>query len=91
MPSIHVAIALWIAFVVRSYLPRLKVVAFAWFALILVGSVLLGWHYAVDGVVACVISLLAWMFTGRSMGKMTNTPPVQTYRGHQVSIQHGHR
>jgi len=60
MPSLHVAIALWIALVVRAYLPRLAFVGFIYFALILIGSVLLGWHYAVDGLVAIAIVALAW-------------------------------
>jgi PAP2 superfamily len=31
-----------------------------YFALILVGSVLLGWHYAVDGIAAIAITLISW-------------------------------
>jgi hypothetical protein len=60
MPSLHVAIALWVALVVRAYLPRVAFVGFAYFLLILVGSVLLGWHYAVDGLAAIAIVLVAW-------------------------------
>ena len=60
MPSVHVAAALWIALVVRSYLPRLQLLGFAYFLVILVGSVLLGWHYAVDGIASCAITLAAW-------------------------------
>lgn len=60
MPSIHVAAALWVALVVRSYNRRFAPIAFAWFSLILVGSVFLGWHYALDGIAACAITLIAW-------------------------------
>jgi hypothetical protein len=61
MPSLHVAIALWIALVVRAFLPRAAaVVVFAYFVCILIGSVLLGWHYACDGIAACVITLASW-------------------------------
>jgi hypothetical protein len=60
MPSLHVAIALWIALVVRAYMPRLSLLGFAYFGLILIGSVLLGWHYAADGIVATGIALMAW-------------------------------
>jgi hypothetical protein len=60
MPSLHVAIALWIAFVVRAYVPRLSPLSFGYFGLILIGSVLLGWHYAVDGIAAIVIAMVAW-------------------------------
>jgi hypothetical protein len=60
MPSLHVAIALWIAFVVQTFAPRVAVLGYIYFTLILVGSVLLGWHYAIDGVASIVIALIAW-------------------------------
>ena len=60
MPSLHVAIALWVALVVRAYIPRAAFLGFAYFALILIGSVLLGWHYSVDGIVSVIIVLVAW-------------------------------
>jgi hypothetical protein len=61
MPSMHVAIALWIAMVVRSLLPRLQILGWAYFVIILVGSVHLGWHYAVDGIVASALVPLVWI------------------------------
>jgi hypothetical protein len=60
MPSLHVAIALWVALVLRAYLPRMAVVGYLYFALILIGSVLLGWHYACDGIAAIAITLVCW-------------------------------
>jgi hypothetical protein len=60
MPSVHVAIALWIALVLRSYSRQTSVLGFAYFASILIGSVLLGWHYASDALVAVILALLAW-------------------------------
>ena len=60
MPSLHVAVALWLALVIRSYLPRLQFIGWAYFAVILVGSVYLGWHYALDGIVAVMITLACW-------------------------------
>jgi membrane-associated phospholipid phosphatase len=60
MPSMHVAISLWIALVLRSFRRSLAVVGFAYFAIISVGSVLLGWHYAIDGLAGIAIALLAW-------------------------------
>ena len=64
MPSMHVAIALWVALAVRAFAPRLSPFGFFYFALILIGSVLLGWHYAVDGIAAVAIALLAWKIAG---------------------------
>lgn len=61
MPSMHVAIALWMALVVRGYLPRLQIIAWAYFTAIFIGSVHLGWHYAVDGIVSCVFVLFVWL------------------------------
>jgi hypothetical protein len=60
MPSMHVAVALWVALVVRAYFPRLQFLGWAYFAAILIGSVHLGWHYALDGIVASAIALVAW-------------------------------
>jgi hypothetical protein len=60
MPSLHVAIALWVALVLRAYKPRLTPLGLAYFAIILIGSVLLGWHYALDGIAATIIALVAW-------------------------------
>ena len=59
-PSLHVAIALWAALVVRSYFPRLQTIGWIWFAFILIGSVHLGWHYVSDSLVASVAALLIW-------------------------------
>lgn len=60
MPSMHVALAAWVALVIQSYAPRLRYVAWAWVAAIFFASVHLGWHYAIDGIVAVAIALLAW-------------------------------
>jgi hypothetical protein len=43
-PSIHVATCAWAAITFRHW------VAFAYLALIFLGSIILGWHYALDGV-----------------------------------------
>lgn len=69
MPSLHVAIALWIALVVRCYVPKLQAVGWLYFATILVGSVYLGWHYALDGFAAVVIGLFAWRVAGISTAR----------------------
>jgi membrane-associated phospholipid phosphatase len=60
MPSLHVGLAAWLAIVVASCFPRLKLIAWAYFAVILFGSVYLGWHYAIDGVAGLAIAWLAW-------------------------------
>ena len=65
MPSVHVGIALWVALVSRAYQPRLQMIGWAFFATILVGSVHLGWHYAVDGLASIAIAGLAWRLAAR--------------------------
>ena len=60
MPSLHVADALWVALIWNGLDRRLGVIGFSFFGLIAIGSVFLGWHYAVDGIVGAGIVLLAW-------------------------------
>jgi len=60
MPSLHVAAALWVALIWNGFDRRLGVIGFSYFGLIAIGSVFLGWHYAVDGIVGAGIVLLAW-------------------------------
>jgi len=65
MPSLHVAAALWLALVWRSYQRHLGILGFAYFAVIAVGSVLLGWHYAVDAIAAVLITSAVWALARR--------------------------
>jgi membrane-associated phospholipid phosphatase len=61
-PSLHVAIATWFALVLRDRgFPRLGLAyALAVFAC----SVVLGWHYAADGVGGAIIALVAYRLAG---------------------------
>jgi len=70
MPSIHVAIALWMAIVLRLHLPRLAPAGLIYFALIFIGSVVLGWHYAMDAFAGAGVTLLAFAAT-RQAGRFT--------------------
>ena len=62
MPSIHVAVAflyMLLALKLKMTLP-FRIFYIAFFVLILIGSIYLGWHYAVDGYVAIIITWILW-------------------------------
>lgn len=63
MPSLHVAIAVYSVLMARlawpaRLLPALGASAYA--VAIFVGSVHLGWHYALDGIVSALVMLAIW-------------------------------
>lgn len=64
MPSVHVGMAVLMALVAGA---RGRVAGgFGWlYALVVqVGSVVLGWHYAIDGYLAGVVAALVWLLVG---------------------------
>jgi hypothetical protein len=67
MPSLHVAGTVWLALIIRRSWPRLAVVGWAYFAVIYLGSIMLGWHYATDGIVGVLGMLVIWKFAGKIM------------------------
>lgn len=66
VPSVHVAISLWMWLVARDLAPRFALTALVYFALVWVGSVQLGWHYASDGMAGVVGMLAVWRLAGLS-------------------------
>ena len=69
MPSQHVAVAWLVALYARSINRLAGVVAFSYAIVILIGSVVLGWHYAIDGYVGIIIVSLFWWGIGRSLSR----------------------
>jgi hypothetical protein len=69
MPSLHVAIAFSFVLLGRAIDRRLLVAGAVFTALILVGSVHLGWHYAIDGYVSILATWLIWRFVGWLLGR----------------------
>lgn len=53
-PSIHVATSAWIAISFRRWW------AYAYLALIFFGSIILGWHYALDGIAGAIGAVLCY-------------------------------
>jgi membrane-associated phospholipid phosphatase len=66
MPSLHVATSVLFFLQARAWGQRWAMWFTAPFALtILVGSVMLGWHYAVDGYAGALIALFCWWLAGK--------------------------
>jgi hypothetical protein len=64
VPSMHVAISLWIYLTARQLVPRLARPALIYTAIIWIGSVQLGWHYVSDGLIGVAGMLAVWAVTG---------------------------
>jgi membrane-associated phospholipid phosphatase len=64
MPSVHVATATLMALFGWQYARRLGMALSVFAAIILLGSIHLGWHYAVDGYAAVLGTLLIWWAVG---------------------------
>jgi hypothetical protein len=60
MPSMHVAFAVLVALVAWARSRALGALALAFAVTIQVGSVALGWHYAVDGYAGALVALASW-------------------------------
>lgn len=65
MPSLHVAIATLQALLGWQAGRKLGLLLSAYAAVILVASVHLGWHYAVDGYFSAILAALVWVAVGR--------------------------
>lgn len=64
MPSMHVSIAVLNAILCWKIDRRLGWAATGFAALIFLGSIILLWHYAVDGLVSIALTLLCWAAAG---------------------------
>lgn len=74
MPSIHVAAVVLIAIGAMKVRRWLGILATAYAAIVFVGSVVLGWHYAVDGYAAAVLVAAIWWLSGRVFPACTDCP-----------------
>jgi hypothetical protein len=81
-PSMHVAIAVLIALYAHSRSPAVGIAMWMFAGIILVGSVALGWHYAVDGYGGALLSILIWKAAGWFCGRF---PSAQLARESDIS------
>ena len=65
MPSIHVAMAVVFALLGMRVNCWLGIVLIAYAVIIQIGSVILGWHYAIDGYVSIILTILLWKLVGK--------------------------
>lgn len=65
MPSVHVAISVWMWLTARRLAPRMALAAIAYAALIWTASVQLGWHYVSDGLAGVIGMLVVWWLAER--------------------------
>lgn len=68
-PSMHVASAVLIALHATRLSARLGILMWIFAALIMLGSVVLGWHYAIDGYAGALIALAIWKITGAALSR----------------------
>lgn len=66
-PSMHVAMAALTAIYISRINSWLGWAAWAFTGVILVGSVYLGWHYAIDGYISLLLVPLIWWGAGRAL------------------------
>ncbi len=65
MPSLHVAVTTLIAMSAYRFHPVAGYLMWAFTAMIVVGAVHLGWHYAIDGYVSIAATIVIWRLVGR--------------------------
>jgi PAP2 superfamily len=65
MPSMHNALAVLFALGGMRLNRRLGIAMWVYALMIWIGSIHLGWHYAIDGVAALVLTLGIWALSGR--------------------------
>jgi hypothetical protein len=75
MPSMHLAVATLNAFLLARISRPVGVVAWIYVALIQLGSVYLGWHYAIDGYFSIATVAMLWWAMGAVVSKRTATDP----------------
>jgi PAP2 superfamily len=85
MPSMHVSVAMLFFFAFRHVSKLAAWLSGTFLVLIMIGSVHLAYHYAVDGYVSIIVTALIWKLTGwwvarpRTMQSIAGTPSQNRY------------
>lgn len=64
MPSMHVTVSVLMALASYQLNRKLGYIMWGYMVIILIGSVHLAWHYAVDGYVSIILTILVWKACG---------------------------
>ncbi|TPL88055.1 phosphoesterase PA-phosphatase [Mesorhizobium sp. B2-3-14] len=74
-PSIHVATSVLFALYMTRLSTILGIVMWIFAGIIMLGSVLLGWHYGIDGYAGAAIAFAIWKATGATLSRTTSAWP----------------
>ena len=74
MPSMHNALAILFALAAFQVGPFIGRVMTGYAMLIWIGSIHLGWHYAIDGIVAALLTWIIWRFSGWATDRLLAQP-----------------
>lgn len=81
MPSMHNAIALLYLLAVGSMGRGLRAICGIFTVIVFIGSVHLGWHYAVDGLLAFALVAVIWKAAGAFLRRCGYAPPADDAGG----------
>ena len=70
MPSLHIATTAWIVMAIYIFARRWLAPVAGAAILIFLLSISLGWHYAVDGVVGAVLTIVIYSTVGRAYDRL---------------------
>lgn len=69
MPSIHVAVSFLMYLSARTIGIKSRIISFMFFISTMIGSVMFGWHYAIDGYVSIIGIYIIWKTVGWALKK----------------------
>lgn len=87
MPSLHVCVAVLLFLLSRYYGRRAAFLLGAYAVIIMIGSVHLGWHYAIDGYAGAAGAVAAWKASRWLVRLVPPTPVADDGAGGQDSVR----